>query len=82
VQADAIELAYVNEVGFALQLPNWPARTKSGETHAITIKRGQRLDIIGALLSSGKLVIAKLRLSINGFFAFLMACVSVSASLW
>jgi transposase len=68
-------LAYVDEAGFAPQPPNRSAWTKSGETHAITAKRGQRLNVIGALLSSGKLIMAKLWQSVNGlwFFAFLMA---------
>ncbi len=70
-----IELAYVDEAGFAPQPPNRSAWTKRGETHAITAKRGQRLNVIGALMSSGKLVMAKLWQSVNGlwFFAFLMA---------
>ena len=74
-QAGTIELAYVDEAGFAPQPPNRSAWTKSGETHAITAKRGQRLNVIGALLSSGKLVMAKLWQSVNGlwFFEFLMA---------
>lgn len=74
-QAGAIELAYVDEAGFAPQPPNRSAWTKSGETHAVTAKRAQRLNVIGAMLSSGKLVMAKLWKSVNGlcFFAFLMA---------
>jgi len=68
-------LAYVDEAGFTPQPPNRSAWTKSGETHAITAKRGQRLNVIGALLSSGKLVMAKLWQSVNGlwFVGFLMA---------
>jgi transposase len=74
-QGGAIELAYVDEAGFAPQPPNRSAWTQSGETHAITAKRGRRLNVIGALLASGKLVMAKLWQSIHGlwFFAFLMA---------
>lgn len=74
-QAGTIELAYVDEAGFAPQPPNRSAWTKGGETHAVTAKRAQRLNVIGAMLSSGKLVMAKLRKSISGlcFFAFLMA---------
>nr|WP_245598843.1 IS630 family transposase [Methylomicrobium lacus] len=70
-----IELAYVDEAGFAPQPPNRSAWTKKGETHTVTAKRGRRLNVIGAMLSSGKLVMAKLWQSINGlwFFAFLMA---------
>nr|WP_236994344.1 IS630 family transposase [Methylomicrobium sp. RS1] len=74
-QAGAIELAYADEAGFAPQPPNRSAWTKKGETHAVTAKRGRRLNVMGAMLSSGKLVMAKLWQSINGlwFFAFLMA---------
>jgi len=47
--AGEIELAYVDEAGFSAQPPNRSAWTKSGETHAVTAKRGQRLNVIGAL---------------------------------
>jgi transposase len=72
-----IELAYVDEAGFAPQPPNRSAWTKSGEVHATTAQRGQRLNVIGALLSSGGLVMAKLWKSVNGlwFFGFLMAMI-------
>lgn len=75
VQTGTIELAYVDEAGFAPQPPNRSAWTKSGETHAITAKRAQRLNVMGALLSSGKLVMAKLWQSVNSlwFFGFLMS---------
>lgn len=71
-QAGAIELTQVDEAGFA---PNRSVWTQSGAIHAVTAKQGQRLNVIGALLSSGKLVMAKLWQSVNGlwFFAFLMA---------
>lgn len=48
VQAGEIELAYVDESGFAPQPPNRSAWTKRGETHAVTATRGQRLNVIGA----------------------------------
>jgi transposase len=72
-----IELAYVDEAGFSAQPPNRSAWTKSGETHAVTAKRGQRLNVIGALLSSGALMLAKLWKSANGlwFFGFLMVLI-------
>jgi len=52
-----------------------PIWTKRGEVHTITAKRAQRMNVIGALLSSGRLVLAKLWQSVNGrwFFGFLMA---------
>lgn len=74
-QAGDIELAYVDESGFSPQPPNRSAWTRPGETHAVTAKRAQRLNVIGAMLSSGKFLMAKLWKSVNGlyFFAFLMA---------
>lgn len=76
-QAGEIELAYVDEAGFAPQPPKRSAWTKRGETHAVTAKRAQRLNVIGALLSSGEVMLAKLWQSVNGlwFFGFLMALV-------
>jgi transposase len=76
-EAGAIELAYIDEAGFAPQPPNRSAWTRSGEVHAVTAKRGQRLNVIGALLSSGSLMLAKLWQSVNGlwFFGFLMALI-------
>ena len=76
-QAGEIELAYVDEAGFAPQPPNRSAWTKSGETHQVIAKRAKRLNVIGALLSSGGLFLAKLWKSVNGlwFFGFLMALV-------
>lgn len=67
----------MDEAGFAPQPPNRSAWTKSGETHAVTATRGQRLNVIGALLSSGKLMMTPLWHSVTGlwFFAFLMAVV-------
>lgn len=50
-QTGEIELAYVDEAGFAPQLPNRSAWTKSGAVHAITAKRAQRMNVIGAMLS-------------------------------
>lgn len=73
-EAGRIELAYVDnlkvtsEAGFAPQPPNRSAWTKSGETHAITAQRGPRLNLIGALLSSGKLLLAKLWRTVNGLY--------------
>jgi transposase len=76
-QAGEIELAYVDEAGFAPQPPNRSAWTKRGETHAVEAKRSQRLNLIGALLSSGRLLMTKLWHTVNGswFFGFLMALI-------
>lgn len=75
--AGEIELAYVDEAGFAAQPPNRSAWAKIGKTHAVTAKRAQRLNVMGAFMSSGKLMIAKLWKSVNGlwFFGFLMALI-------
>lgn len=77
VEAGEIELAYVDEAGFTPQPPNRSAWTKRGEVHAITAKRAKRMNVIGALLSSGRLMVAKLWQSVNGlwFFGFLMALI-------
>jgi len=76
-QKGEIELAYVDEAGFMPQPPNRLAWTARGDTHCVTAKRGRRLNLIGALFSSGKLLLAKLWRSVTGlhFFAFLMAMV-------
>jgi hypothetical protein len=79
-----IELAYVDEAGFAAQPPNRYAWTKKKQTHAVTAERKQRLNVIGALFSSGGLAFAKLWKSVTGLhiFAFLMMIVeSVSKPL-
>jgi transposase len=67
----------VDEAGFAPLPPNRSAWTKSGEVHALTAQRGPRMNIIGAMLSSGRLIRTKLWHSVNGlwFFGFLMALI-------
>jgi transposase len=55
-----IELAYVDEAGFALAQPNRNAWTQIGERHMIDACRGRRLNLLGALLSSGELFAVKL----------------------
>jgi len=67
----------VDEAGFMPQPPNRSAWTARGETHCVSAKRGRRLNLIGALFSSGKLMLAKLWRSVTGlfFFAFLMAMI-------
>ena len=76
-QAGEMELADVDAAGFAPQPPNRSAWSKVGESHAVMAKRSQRLNLIGALLSSGQLLMAKLWHSVNGlwFFGFLMALI-------
>ncbi len=59
-QCGEIEMAYVDEVGFAQAQPNRSAWTLLGERHMIDARRGQRLNIVGALLSSGGVFTVKL----------------------
>lgn len=58
--AGEIELAYVDEAGFAQVHPNRSAWTPVGQQHAIEGQRGARLNVLGALLSSGKAFFATL----------------------
>ena len=53
-------LAYVDEVGFSAVHPNRSAWTPKGERHLIEAKRGKRLNVMAALLSSGDLFSVKL----------------------
>ena len=55
-----IELAYVDEAGFAQAPPNRSAWTAVGERHMIDARRGKRLNVVGALLSSEGLFAVKL----------------------
>lgn len=50
-----INLAYVDEAGFALGQPNRSAWAPVGKCHMIDANRGKRLNVIGAMLSSGDL---------------------------
>ncbi len=54
-----IELAYLDEAGFAAVHPNRSAWTECGKRHLIEAKRGKRLNVLAALLSSGKVLSAK-----------------------
>ena len=53
-------MAYCDEAGFTQTHPNRSAWTPVGECHASTAQRGKRLNVVGALLSSGELFAAKL----------------------
>ena len=50
-----IELAYSDEVGFDSTHPNRSAWTPVGQCHASEPLRDKRLNVVGALLSSGEL---------------------------
>lgn len=55
-----IEVAYCDEAGFAPAQPNRGAWTPVGKCHTSDALRGQRLNVVGALLSSGGLFAVKL----------------------
>lgn len=59
-QAGEIEMAYLDEVGFAQVHPNRSAWTPVGQQHRINAPRGKRLNAVAALLSNGKVFAAKL----------------------
>jgi len=50
----------VYEAGFAQTQPNRSAWTPVGQQHGIDARRGKRLNVVGALLSSGRLFAVKL----------------------
>ena len=54
-----IELAYLDEAGFSAVHPNRSAWTQRGKCHLIEAKRGKRLNVLAALLSSGRVLSAK-----------------------
>ena len=54
-----IALAYVDEAGFSQVHPNRSAWTPRGERHLIEAKRGKRLNVLAALLSTGEVISAK-----------------------
>lgn len=58
--AGEIVLAYVDEVGFSQVHPNRSAWTPRGEQHLIEAKRGKRLNVLAAMLSTGGLFSTKL----------------------
>ena len=58
--AGEIVLAYVDEVGFSQVHPNRSAWTPKGERHLVEAKRGKRLNVLAAMLSTGRLYSAKL----------------------
>lgn len=53
-------LAYVDEAGFSQVHPNRSAWTPKGERHLIEAKRGKRLNVLAAMLSTGGLFSAKM----------------------
>ena len=69
VDRGEIDMAYCDEVGFTQAHPNRSAWTPVGECHASTTQRGKRLNVVGALMSSGELFAAMLFV---GFLGLLM----------
>ena len=61
-----IDLGYCDEAGFALAHPNRSAWTPVGECHTCDAVRGKRLNVVGALLSSGELFTVKLWETMTG----------------
>ncbi len=58
--AGEIVLAYFDEVGFSQVHPNRSAWTPKGGRHLIGAKRGKRLNVLAAMLSTGELFSAKI----------------------
>ena len=54
-----IVLAYCDEAGFSAVHPNRSAWTPKGEHHLIDAKRGKRLNVMAAMLSTGELFSVK-----------------------
>ena len=53
-------LAYVDEAGFSQVHPNRSAWTPTTKRHLIEAKRGKRLNVLAAMISTGELFSAKL----------------------
>ena len=72
-EAGEIEVAYVDEAGFSAVHPNRSAWTPVGKCHLIEAKRGKRLNVLGALCSSGEFISARLWCCVNSglFVGFL-----------
>lgn len=57
--AGEMVLAYCDEAGFSQVHPNRSAWTQKGERHLIEAKRGPRLNVLAAMLSTGELFSTK-----------------------
>jgi transposase len=60
VDQGEIDVAYCDEAGFTSAHPNRSAWTPVGQCHTSEALRGKRLNVVGALLSSGDLFTVKL----------------------
>jgi len=67
-------LGYVDETGICSTPDNRYAWTIKGQVHQVTAIRSKRVNIIGALLSTGHFVTACLQESVTGeyFYAYVM----------
>ncbi len=72
-QDGEVTVAYLDEAGFAQVHPNRSAWTPVGEQHAIPAVRGQRLNVIAAFLSTGRVISAALGCALHAllFVGFL-----------
>ena len=67
-------MGYVDETGICSTPDNRYAWTIKGQVHQVTAIRSKRVNIIGALLSTGHFVTACLQESVTGeyFYAYVM----------
>ena len=54
-ESNKIVLAYLDEAGFSCVHSNRRAWTKIGSQHLIPVIRGQKINVLAALMSSGEL---------------------------
>lgn len=68
-----VELAYVDKAGFSLAPPVLSAWTLRGKTHKIQPQKAGRLNVMGAMLSSGGLYLSRTRgtMTLLAFAGFL-----------
>lgn len=59
-KAGEMMLAYVDEAGFKCVHPNHSAWTDRGQVNEIDATRGKRLNVLGAMRSTGEVLAAKL----------------------
>lgn len=70
-------LAYVDETGFDAVHPNQYAWSPVGERHLIQADRGSRLNVLGAMISTGQFFCARIWENTNaGLFAGFIGCLS------
>ncbi len=67
-------MGYVDESGFSATPDNRYAWTKKGEVHQVTAMRSKRINVLGALLSTGNLALTCFEQPINSqwFYSYLL----------